>query len=143
MGFLLYQERFRLRWIHLLGTIFILNIHLSKYSSHSCTKSLICTTYLNLHKMGFNLSVFIGFLLFLDFGGICGIFFDGFWSYKYIARSMSLGAKDIWSYIRSLERTGRGYTGMRVTLRNLLMITQTTTLLKTMIKIFPHTGSFH
>lgn len=62
--------------------------------------------------------------------------FGKFW----VKRSMSLGAKSIWSCTRSLERIGRGCTGMRATPRNLVKITQITSLLKMMMKIFPLTG---
>ena len=53
-----------------------------------------------------------------------------------IERSMSLGAKNIRSYIKSLERIGRGCTGMKDTPRNMVKIMQITSLLKMMMKIF-------
>ena len=40
----------------------------------------------------------------------------------------------------NLEKTGRGFIGMRVTLKSLLRIMQTMSLLKMMMEISPHTG---
>jgi hypothetical protein len=53
---------------------------------------------------------------------------------------MNLGAKDTWNYIRSLERIGSGYTGMRAILRKLREIMQIMSLLRMMIKILTRTG---
>lgn len=53
---------------------------------------------------------------------------------------MILGAKSIWSCIMNLEKTGRGFIGMRVTLKSLLRIMQTMSLLKMMMEISPLTG---
>jgi hypothetical protein len=53
---------------------------------------------------------------------------------------MNLGAKDTWNYIRSLERIGSGYTGMRAIPRKLREIMQIMSLLRMMIKILTRTG---
>ena len=57
-----------------------------------------------------------------------------------IERSMSLGVKNIWNYIKSSGKTGRDFIGMRATLKRLLKIMQTTSLLKMMMKISLPTG---
>lgn len=57
-----------------------------------------------------------------------------------IKRSTNLGAKDIWNYIMSSEKIGRGCIGTRAIRRNLLKITQIMTLLKMMMKISILTG---
>jgi len=57
-----------------------------------------------------------------------------------IERSMILGVKGTWNCIMNLEKTGRGFIGMRVTLKSLLRIMRTMSLLKMMIGISPHTG---
>lgn len=57
-----------------------------------------------------------------------------------IERSMILGVKGTWNCIMNLEKTGRGFIGMRVTPKSLLRIMRTMSLLKMMIGISPHTG---
>lgn len=67
------------------------------------------------------------------------LFFNFFLPFS-IKRSMNLGAKDIWNYIMSSEKIGRGCIGTRAIRRNLLKITQIMTLLKMMMKISILTG---
>lgn len=55
-------------------------------------------------------------------------------------RSTSRGARNTWSCTTSLEKTGRGFTGMKATLRKLLGIMLITSLLRKMMKILIHTG---
>ncbi|KAF9620545.1 hypothetical protein IFM89_013210 [Coptis chinensis] len=54
-------------------------------------------------------------------------------------RSTRHGVKDIWNYIRSLEKIGRGCTGMKAIPRSSPRIMPIMNLRKTMISIFHHT----
>lgn len=55
-------------------------------------------------------------------------------------RNTIRGAKGIWNFIMNFEKIGRDFTGMRASLKSLLRIMQTMSLLKKMMKISPHTG---